>query len=54
MKLRVKEYTWIYNRYNDNIYVLLLIIVLLGLFIINFDYLNKKQDIIPNISNTKK
>ncbi len=52
MSLQVKKYTWIYNRYNDNMHVLLLIIVLLVLFIINFDYLTRKKDIIPNI--TKK
>ena len=46
------EYTWIYNRYNDNIYVLIVIIISLVLLIINLDYLKKKQDYNPNIPRT--
>ena len=50
--MKVKEYSWIYNTYNDNIYVLLVIIILLVIFINYFDYYKKKQDLNPNVTRT--
>jgi hypothetical protein len=54
MQSQIKEYkySWIYNKYNDNIYVLLVIIISLVLFIINVDYYKKKQDYNPNVPRT--
>ena len=46
----MKQYTWIYNKYNDNIYVLFVIVVLLLLFMINFDFFQRKQDIEPGFT----
>ena len=37
-------YNWIYNTSNDNIYILILIIVILGLIIINFKLWSRKID----------
>jgi nitrogen fixation-related uncharacterized protein len=37
-------YYWLYNRSNDNIYILILIIVILALIIVNFKMWTKKTD----------
>ena len=39
-----KHYTWVYNTYNDNIYVLVFIIIMLFLIIYNFNYYKTKTD----------
>ena len=44
-----KNYTWLYNTYNNNKYILLSIIILLVLIIYNFNYITNKQ--ILNTSN---
>jgi hypothetical protein len=47
------EYNWIYTNWNDNIYILLLIIIILGLIIIDFGLLKRKTDRFYDIqSNT--
>ncbi len=54
MLVKIKEYpySWAYNKYNDNKYVLLVIIISLILLIINVDYYKKKQDYNPNVPRT--
>ena len=52
MKFIVKEYSWIYNKYNANMNILFTIIVLLLLIILNFNYLNQKRDYNPNIKRS--
>jgi hypothetical protein len=37
-------YNWIYTTSNDNVYILILIIVILGLIILNFELYKKKTD----------
>ena len=40
--MKIKEYFWIYNKYNDNIYILIFIIILLVSFINIFNLYKKK------------
>ena len=46
-------YNWIYNTSNDNIYILILIIVILGLIIINFKLWSRKIDRFYNVGVAK-
>ena len=41
-------YTWIYNTYNDNVYTLLFIILILALIILLFNFWKRKSDLINN------
>ena len=46
-------YYWLYNTSNDNIYILILIIVMLGLIIINFKLWTRKTDRFGDVSSAK-
>ena len=46
----MKEYSWIYNTYNDNVYTLLFIILILSLIILLFNYWKRKSDYIDTYS----
>ena len=48
----MKEYTWLYNTYNDNVYTLLFIILILALIILVFDFWKKKSDYNDNDNYT--
>ena len=53
------EYSWLYNSYNDNIYTLLFIILILSIIILLFNFWKRKSDYIdiyaiPTTQNTSK
>ena len=54
----MKEYTWLYNTYNDNVYSLLFIILILSLIIFLFNYWKRRNDYIeysmPDETNKEK
>ena len=57
-----QTYNWIYNTYNDNMYILLIIIIILVFIILFFDFWKRKKDLFdttipinntyPKLSNT--
>jgi len=48
------DYNWIYTKSNDNIYILILIITILGFIIIDFNLLEKKSDKFNDIQNDQQ
>ena len=47
-------YNWIYNTYNDNIYILIALIFILVSIILMFDFWKKRKDSIDTtLSNSK-
>jgi len=44
-------YNWLYNTSNENVYVLIVIIVILGIIIYRFKFYKKKSDNFYNIQN---
>ena len=43
-------YTWIFNTYNDNVYVLICIIFILAFIIYSLDYWKQKKDLITSVT----
>ena len=44
-------YNWIYTKSNDNIYILMLLIIILGFIIIDFGLWKKKTDRFDDVQN---
>ena len=48
----VNTYNWIYNTYNDNIYILIALIFILVSIVLMFDFWKQKKDLFSDITHT--